>query len=103
MGATGFRANVGEAWTGSDITRLPDGSILIRDARRLTTGLPAGFSDLFGLTNEGRFFALEVKAPKGRVTDQQANFLRHITDHGGIAGVARSVDDARLIIKGRDL
>lgn len=41
-----------------------------------------------------RFFALEVKTPKGRVSDEQRQFLDLVNRHGGYAAVARSVDDA---------
>ena len=105
-----FRANVGRAWTG-DVTRLPDGSVLIRNPRPLDTGLPAGFSDLFGLkpveiTPEmvgqrvGVFVAVEVKAAGGRLSTRQRSFLNAIESNGGRAGVARSVDDALEIVVG---
>lgn len=93
-----FRANVGQAWAGSRVERLPGNRVLIHDARPFTTGLPPGFSDLFGLMPGGRFFALEVKTPTGRVSDQQARFLAAVERYGGISGVARSPDDARLIL-----
>lgn len=100
-----FRANVGQAWTG-DATRLPDGSVLIRNPRPFTTGLPPGFSDLFGVMAKtvtpdmvgqkvGLFFAGEVKDEKGRVSDKQAAFLQAIKRSGGLAGVWRSPEDAR--------
>ena len=43
-----FRANVGQAWTGERIERRADGSVIIRGARPFSTGLPAGWPDLFG-------------------------------------------------------
>lgn len=111
-GTTLFRANVGQSWTGNDCQPLADGSMLIRDARPFTSGLPAGFSDLFGLhpvviTPEmvgqtvAVFCAIEVKAPRGKPTEQQHHFIDFILSHGGRAGVARSVEDARKIIDGR--
>ena len=100
LGATGFRANVGQAWTGDEIIRMANGDELIRNARPFKTGLPPGFSDIFGLTDTGQFFALEVKAEKGRASDHQARFLQHIRDSNGLAGVARNVEDAEKIIRG---
>lgn len=105
-----FRANVGQAWTG-DATRLPNGDVLIRNARPFSTGLPPGFSDLFGLVpviiepqhvgqHFARFFAMEIKTPTGRVSDRQAAFLRAVNDNGGLSGVARSASDALDIIQG---
>lgn len=92
-----FRANVGQAWTGSRFERQ-GWDVLVRDARPFTTGLPPGFSDLFGLVPGGRFFALEVKGPAGRVSEQQAKFLAAVERNGGLAGVVRSPDDARRLL-----
>ena len=101
LGCTAWRANVGQAWTGSEIQRLPDGSMFIRNARPFASGLPPGFSDLFGMVHEtGKFFAIEVKSQTGRPTKQQENFIEFINNHGGLAGIARSVDDAKKIIGG---
>lgn len=103
-----FRANVGQAWTGEP-HRLPNGDLLLKNPRPFSTGLPTGFSDLFGLVPVqvrpehigqvwARFFALEVKSPTGRLREQQEAFLRAVRQNGGLAGVARSEDDARKIV-----
>jgi hypothetical protein len=69
------------------------------DGRRVTYGLALGSSDLIGLLGpQGRFVALEVKTPEGRVSEHQARFLARVREHGGIAAVVRSVDDARATI-----
>lgn len=71
-------------------------------------GNPGG-SDLIGykmitVTEEmvgqdiAQFAAVEVKTPKGRVKEEQKRFIEHILKAGGIAGVARSVDDAQEIL-----
>lgn len=44
------------------------------------------------------FAAIEVKTAKGRATKDQLQFLEHIRNAGGVAGIARSVDEARLIL-----
>lgn len=95
-----FRANVGEAWTGDRIENNPDGSITIYRPRRLKTGLPPGFSDLFGANRLGRAVFLEVKAPTGRLTPEQENFLRQMYQLGAYVGVARSPEDAAKIFAG---
>lgn len=106
-----FRANVGQAWTGDEVIKLDGGSVLITNARPFSTGLPAGFSDVFGLapvvvdpcmvgTTIGVFAAMEIKQPGGRVSDKQAAFLAAINRNGGRAGVARSTLDALKIIRG---
>lgn len=96
-----FRANVGEAWTGSRIEHNPDGSITIFNPRRFKTGLPPGFSDLFGVDSSGRAAFIEVKTPTGRVTPEQEKFLNMMIKAGALAGVARSPDDAEKILGGR--
>lgn len=105
-----FRANVGQAWTGSEVKRLPGNRVLIEGARPFTTGLPPGFSDLFGMTTVeitpdmvgqkvAIFTALEVK-DKAKATDKQASFIRAVNDNGGRAGVVRSVEDAVRVVDG---
>lgn len=105
-----FRANVGQAWTGSKVDRLSGGRVLIHDARPFSTGLPPGFSDLFGLVSVtitpdmvgqrfARFFALEVKTATGRASSKQTNFLEAVRKQGGLSGVVRSAEDAQAIIK----
>ena len=81
-----FRANVGQAWTGEQFVRQGR-NMLIINARPFTTGLPPGFSDLFGLVpvtitadmlgqKVAVFTALEVKTAKGKPTTQQQAFVR---------------------------
>lgn len=84
--ATVFRVNVGKVFT-------PDG-------RFFDTGLPKGFSDLFGFRHsDGRIFFIEVKTPAGRVSPEQKNFIKQMRRSGAIAGVARSAEDALKIIQ----
>lgn len=80
-----FRANVGKV-------RLSDG-------RYFDTGLPVGFSDLFGVRkSDGKAIFIEVKNEKGRVSPEQKNFIEQMRKNGAIAGVARSAMDAVKII-----
>lgn len=70
------------------------------------TGLGKGSPDLIGWLSvpvkSGKisvFVGIEVKRETGGVvTDEQNDWLERIRRAGGIAGVARSVDDARDII-----
>lgn len=57
-----------------------------------------GIPDILGIY-KGRMLAIEVKTKSGKTSDEQSKFLHRIIREGGIAGVARSVDDAREIIK----
>lgn len=80
-----FRANVGSGVT--------------YDGRHFDTGLPKGFSDLFGFRrSDGRAVFIEVKAPGGRIRSEQVKFIEKMREYGALAGVARSVEDARNII-----
>ena len=83
-----FRANVGRMKT-------PDG-------RYFSTGLPVGFSDLFGVRkSDGRAVFIEVKTKRGRASEKQKQFLSKMREYGAIAGVARSEEEAiKLITEG---
>ena len=95
-----LRINAGVAWQGTVIERTQQRLVL---ARPYAIKLAApGVSDLIGWT-QGRFVAIEVKGPRGRVTDEQAAFIDLVRRSGGLAGVARSVADARGILEGREL
>jgi penicillin-binding protein-related factor A (putative recombinase) len=48
------------------------------------------------LSFKGQFIAIEVKAAKGRVTDLQKWHLDQIRKSGGIAFVAKSVNEVKL-------
>lgn len=85
-----FRANVGKI-------RLPDG-------RFFSTGLPSGFPDLFGFRwTDGKIFFIEVKNTKGRLRPDQIVFHKMLQRHGVIHGVARSVEDALMIVDGEQI
>jgi hypothetical protein len=80
-----FRANVGIFYT--------------KDGRPISSGLPKGFSDLFGFRkSDGRIFFLEVKNEKGKLSEQQKHFLESMKKLGAIVGVARSPKEAIEII-----
>lgn len=81
-----FRANVGKAYT-------PDG-------RYFSTGLPVGFSDLFGFRkSDGRAVFIEVKTERGRASERQKHFLSEMRKAGAIAGVCRSPEEAIKLIQ----
>lgn len=67
---------------------------------RVRYGLAPGSSDLIGIRqSDGRFVAIEVKSERGKVTDAQAAFLACVERAGGIAIVARSVEDVREALR----
>lgn len=111
--ATLFRANVGNAWTGNQVERNQNGSVLIRDARPFTTGLPMGFPDLFGIKSIeitpdmvgqkiAAFVFVEVKQPKKKPTKAQIHMIEFLKSQGAIGGVAHSPEEAELILHGEN-
>ena len=61
-------------------------------------GLCVGSSDLIGITPDGRFLAVEIKTCKGRATPEQLRFIEAVRAKGGIAGIARSPEDALALL-----
>ena len=85
----------------------------LRDERGqlVTFGLCPGSADLIGYRSVtitpdmvgqrlAVFAAVEVKAERGRPTPEQMAFLEHVAAAGGLAGIARSVEDAERILGG---
>ena len=82
-----FRGNVGTSCT--------------KDGRYFSTGLPKGFSDLFGFRkSDGKAVFIEVKTPKGKPSAEQKKFLETMRKYGVIAGICRSPEEALNLIKG---
>jgi hypothetical protein len=85
---------------GHFVARANVGLFFTADGRPVKTGLPVGFSDLFGhRAGDCKAFYLEVKTPKGRPTDQQLAFIAAMQKRGAIAAVVRSVDEARQVLE----
>jgi len=55
---------------------------------------PRGVSDIIGCIN-GKFFAIEIKIPGGKLTDNQTKFLEEVRSAGGIAFMADCLEDVR--------
>jgi hypothetical protein len=73
------------------------------DGQWISYGLPPGSSDLVGWTvRDGCaiFTCIEVKAPGGRLRKEQSHWLAVVQAAGGIAGVARSAEEALYILRG---
>ena len=92
----------------NQVGQLPDP----RTGRPVQFGLALGSADLIGwriiTTTPGMvgqriavFTSIEVKTSTGRVRSEQQAWLACVQQCGGIAGVARSVDDAiRMVADG---
>lgn len=95
--------------TGSRMFRNNSGAFKDSTGRWVRYGVAnPGGSDLIGWTPVkvtpdmvGRtlavFTAIEVKTPKGKTSPEQTNFIDRVKFDGGIAGVARSANDATQI------
>mgnify|MGYP007060374987 CR=1 FL=1 len=55
-----------------------------------------GCADLLGQMKDGRLLAVECKAPQGRLTAEQAEFLSLVRHFGGVAFQARDCRDVQL-------
>lgn len=78
-----WRVNVG-------VARTPDGGMM-------RFGLP-GMADLSGIVACGRRLEIEVKGPKGRLTEQQEAWGRCISALGGLYLVARSAEEVATFL-----
>lgn len=93
-GHTVFRNETGRFWTGQIIHK--DGKqVTLTNAVMIPVGLAVGSCDIVGIQRDtGRFFGVEVKTKTGRISPEQKKFIEIVNQRGGIAGVARSVEDA---------
>jgi hypothetical protein len=104
-----FRNHVGQGWTGK-VARTEGQFTILMNARRCSFGLTVGSSDLVGwhtvtITPDmvGKrvavFTGIEVKRDTGGVTSEdQTKFGAAVQRSGGLWGVARNPDEARLIV-----
>lgn len=82
----------------------PNKSVGIYDAKRGVFRKPTcpfhlnGVSDILGIF-EGKPLAIEVKSGTGVVSDVQIDFINRFNRQGGLAFVARSVEDVRDRLK----
>jgi len=66
------------------------------------TGVKAGAPDLV-IVWEGRFFGIELKAPKGRLSESQKSTCDMIVRAGGFYTVIRSIDELEAYLAGHGL
>ena len=106
-----FRNNVGQAWAGQ-VTKLPNGDVLIKNPYPINFGLCKGSSDLIGYTKVkvtppmldkyiAVFTALEVKRPGKQPSPEQRNFIAKVRGDGGRAGICTDPSSANLIVEGK--
>ena len=85
------------------------GTLRDQHGRPVSFGLCKGSADLIGWTTRtitqemvgqqvAVFTSIEVKAASGRLRPEQRQWLDAVQAAGGVAGVARSVDDAKALL-----
>lgn len=68
--------------------------------KRKATGVKAGFPDLICLIPGGKTVLIEMKAPKrGRLSPAQIECHAALRSLGHVVGVARSIDEAQLVLQ----
>lgn len=108
-GCTVWRVETAGVWLGKVIHKDGD-TVTLTNARMMQSGLCKGGSDIIGITpvtitpdmvgqTVGVFTAQEVKTPKGRPTKEQLRFIEAVRNAGGIAGIARSPEEALDLIR----
>lgn len=82
---------------GAIVWRNNTGMLRDQNGTPVRFGLCVGSSDIIGIW-KGKFLAVEVKTPRGKVTDAQLNFIEAVNRAGGIAFVARSKKDVKNVL-----
>ena len=94
-----LRVNSGTFWQGTRVWDARRNQYILTDIRP-AAGAPKGTSDLIGIRRgDGKFVAIECKTPRGRLREDQKLFIDAILKSNGIAGVARSAEDALKILE----
>ena len=97
-GCTVWRNETAGAWVGRVIHKDSGGTVTLANTRMFKAGLCTGSSDIIGITPDGRFLAVEVKTSLGRLSSEQKRFITAVNRAGGVAGVARSQQEALSLI-----
>lgn len=74
------------------VARFNSGTFMDGD-RYITSNSQRGMSDILGMLKGGRLMAIECKTRTGKIQPHQQEFLDLISAGGGLAFVARSVED----------
>jgi len=90
-----YHSNV--AW----VERMNVGCHLINEnnSRRYIRYAFVGCSDILGQLKNGQLLAIEVKSATGVLSESQREFINKVNTNGGVAFVARSIDDVEINLK----
>ena len=77
------------------VARFNSGTFVSGD-RYISSNSQSGMSDILGMLKGGRLFAIECKSRTGKIMPHQQEFLDLINGGGGLAFIARSVEDVTV-------
>jgi hypothetical protein len=80
-------------WHTNNNIHMPGRRGRIQGGIKRGLGVRAGVSDILALYS-GKFFALELKAPGGRPTEDQLAFHSDVQANGGFTCIAEGLDEA---------
>ena len=92
-----LRLNSGKAYGGKRIFDSRRNQYILTDLRVIAL-CPKGTADILFIGPDGTVAFIEIKDDKGRIREEQEQFVRLMRSYGHKAGIARSVDDALKII-----
>ena len=86
-------------------TAIPNGELRhpIVAKRLKDEGVRPGVSDLVFVLDYGQSAWLELKAPKGRLSDEQIGWGKKVLDKGHFWACARNMDEAIAVFKAWDI
>mgnify|MGYP000464970767 FL=1 len=99
------RINVGKGFMirySQIVKQLPNGDYVIHGPLNyFDAGASKGHPDLYGFRwVDGKIFYIEVKSKVGKPSEDQIRFHNMLTSHNIIHGIARSANDALMIVDG---
>jgi len=81
----------GQGWSGKLVGKMPNGNIVLHNARPIRFGLP-GSTDILSII-KSRAVVVEAKTGTGRLQQNQKDFATAAVTAGALHIEARSVDD----------
>lgn len=82
--------------------RMPIGPVMRNGGKTWSSNPLKGFPDLMGIctrTQRGRMWAVELKSPTGKVSDDQAKWMARLKMAGAEVAVLRNMADAILFFR----
>lgn len=82
------------------VVKVNNGGVYVKARDTYMKSRQPGVSDILACEpRTGRFWAIEVKRPSGKLSTEQKAFLERVEASGGKAMVAYSLDDAIRVVE----